>query len=215
MSSDTCGHETSHGEPCQHPATDGDSCWLDEHGGNAAPSGRPTDLTEDLIDEACDLVADGTLIKDVWAMLDIGRTTWYRWRDEGREELEEHGEPQTKKGEFWARLMRAEAKAREKWHRVVRDGLITRKEVVRNGDGEVETVIPKRLDPETREEIVGEAPQTSNAMKYLKARWPDEFAERHEHTGKDGEPLDAGGVTVNMHPGLAPESEGDQEADGP
>lgn len=39
---DICGHPTEGGDgpPCQHPATDGDSCWIDSHGGHADPGGR-------------------------------------------------------------------------------------------------------------------------------------------------------------------------------
>lgn len=46
MTQDKCGHETADGTPCQNPATDGDSCWLNEHGGNANPSGRDFSLSE-------------------------------------------------------------------------------------------------------------------------------------------------------------------------
>lgn len=41
MGDDTCGHETAKGTPCQHPVTEGDSCWIPSHGGNADNHGRP------------------------------------------------------------------------------------------------------------------------------------------------------------------------------
>lgn len=187
-----CGHETADGTPCSNPATEGDNCWLAEHGGDSAPSGAPTRLTDELIDEIEELVADGTLVKDVWAWLDIPRRTWEAWRRKGKADLRENGEPTTMFGEFMWRLTRAEHKAREKWHRFVRDGLVKRKHLqpVKDPDtGEVVDVkvLPKRLDPETREEIPGEAPGVSNAMKYVKARWPDDFAEKHkvEHSADE------------------------------
>jgi len=43
---DICGYETAAGTPCQNPVTDGDSCWLRQHGGDAKPSGRPSALDE-------------------------------------------------------------------------------------------------------------------------------------------------------------------------
>lgn len=35
---DRCGHPTQGGDgpPCQHPATEGDSCWIDAHGGDVS-----------------------------------------------------------------------------------------------------------------------------------------------------------------------------------
>lgn len=42
MSDDVCGHVTADGSPCQNPVTDGDSCWLPSHGGDADnDGGRP------------------------------------------------------------------------------------------------------------------------------------------------------------------------------
>jgi len=149
MTDDTCGHPTTNGDPCQNPPTDGDTCWLDAHGGNAQPSGRPPTLDDDLITDICDLVADGTLVKDVWAWLDIPRRTWESWRRKGREDLEEKDHPTTIYGEFLWRLTRAEHKARERWHRFLRDGLVVRKGVETIGEGEDTEVkvLPKRLDP--------------------------------------------------------------------
>lgn len=39
---DICGHPTQGGDgpPCQHPASEGDSCWLKAHGGSSE-TGRP------------------------------------------------------------------------------------------------------------------------------------------------------------------------------
>lgn len=179
---ETCGHPTADGSPCQLPASDGDSCHLNEHGGHAAPNGRPTRLTEDLMDEICACVAEGTLVKDVWAWCDVPRSTWYKWIRKGRDDVRANGEPTTPYGRFVARLARAERKARERWHRFIRDGLVRRKEVITVGEGEDADVkvVPARLDPETREKVVGEDADVYNALKYAKARWPDEFAEKHK-----------------------------------
>lgn len=188
---DTCGHPTSDGSPCKLPAGPDGSCHIPAHGGHADTHGRPTDLTQDLIDEATDLVENGTLIRDVWAVLDIHRNTWYRWKDKGREDVEENEEPTTIYGRFWCSLMRAERIAHEHYHNLLRDALISRSDVVRGPEGGV-TIIPVRLDPDTGEEKRGEKVQTRNTLKYLKTRWPELWAEKkiNEHTGKDGAPLE-------------------------
>jgi len=36
MPEDICGAETADGTPCQHPATNDNSCWIDSHGGDTA-----------------------------------------------------------------------------------------------------------------------------------------------------------------------------------
>jgi len=49
MSDDICGYPTAEdGSPCQHPASDGDSCWLPSHGGDAeSDGGRPRALDDE------------------------------------------------------------------------------------------------------------------------------------------------------------------------
>lgn len=59
MTDDTCGHPTADGTPCQNPATDGDTCWLNEHGGDADPSGRDFSLSEDDHDQLLNAARQG------------------------------------------------------------------------------------------------------------------------------------------------------------
>lgn len=37
MTDDICGAETAGSGECQNPATEGDSCWIDSHGGDVTP----------------------------------------------------------------------------------------------------------------------------------------------------------------------------------
>jgi len=43
---DICGAPTGDDEPCQNPATEGDSCWIESHGGHASGHGRPSAFTD-------------------------------------------------------------------------------------------------------------------------------------------------------------------------
>jgi hypothetical protein len=56
---DICGHPTQGGDgpPCQHPASEGDSCWLKAHGGSS-DTGRPSIFTDELAREAIAAVAE-------------------------------------------------------------------------------------------------------------------------------------------------------------
>lgn len=56
---ETCGHETAQGTPCQNPITDGDSCWLNEHGGDANPSGRDYSISQDDHDDILSAAREG------------------------------------------------------------------------------------------------------------------------------------------------------------
>jgi len=46
MTDELCGYETPNG-PCQNPATEGDSCWIESHGGHASGHGQPKKLKGD------------------------------------------------------------------------------------------------------------------------------------------------------------------------
>ena len=85
---DVCGHETANGTPCQNPATDDGSCWLDAHGGSAAPSGRPSKLSHSRQEEICQAVEAGKSLTSAARMAGVDRTTVYGWIDRGEAEKE-------------------------------------------------------------------------------------------------------------------------------
>ena len=66
---------------------------------------RKSKLTEELIQEAHDLVAEGNYIKDVYPIFGIGEVTWYRWLREG--EAAKSG----LKRQFWQAIKKAEKEA--------------------------------------------------------------------------------------------------------
>ncbi len=66
---------------------------------------RKSKLTKELIKEAYKLVVAGNYDKDVYPILGIEKTTWYRWLSEG--ERSKSG----LKREFWDTIKRAEKEA--------------------------------------------------------------------------------------------------------
>jgi len=57
---DVCGHPTQGGDgpPCQHPVTEGDSCWIDAHGGSTSV-GRNFAITESDHDDILQAAREG------------------------------------------------------------------------------------------------------------------------------------------------------------
>jgi len=87
MGYDTCGHPTADGSPCQNPATDGDSCWLDEHGGSANPSGRQREAPDKSTQEQiATVIEQGGSISEACRRAGVHRETFYRWMQYGEEE---------------------------------------------------------------------------------------------------------------------------------
>ena len=107
MSDDKCGHPTDDGDgpPCQNPATDDGSCWLDAHGGSAAPSGRPSKLSHSRQEEICQAVEAGKSLTSAARMAGVDRTTVYGWIDRGEAEKEAGNDNEFT--EFYDRLTRA------------------------------------------------------------------------------------------------------------
>lgn len=87
MADDTCGHPTAEDEPCQNPATDGDSCWLDAHGGSADPSGRPREVPDKSTQEKiASVIEQGGSIREACRRAGTHKETFYRWMQYGEEE---------------------------------------------------------------------------------------------------------------------------------
>ncbi len=76
MTNTTCGHPTADGSPCQNPATDGDTCWLDEHGGTTRDCGPPKPHQHERVLEAAQTPAK---VKDIAGYAGAHRSTLTRW----------------------------------------------------------------------------------------------------------------------------------------
>lgn len=85
---DKCGHPTRNGTPCQNPATDGDTCWLNEHGGDSKPSGRDPKLTRQRQEEIAQTIEQGGSINEACRKATINKTTFYNWLEEGEHQEE-------------------------------------------------------------------------------------------------------------------------------
>ena len=87
MSDDICGHPTEGGEPCQNPATDGDSCWIKSHGGHAEP-GRDPKLTKERQENIASAIEQGASISEAARKNGIHRETFGNWMKRGSEQEE-------------------------------------------------------------------------------------------------------------------------------
>jgi len=81
MTDDICCYPTADGQPCQNPATEGDHCWLAEHGGSADDSGRPSKL-EEYEDDILAAAREGLTYEGIARVAGIGVSTLHEWRDE-------------------------------------------------------------------------------------------------------------------------------------
>lgn len=81
MTDDTCGAKTGNGEPCQNPATEGDSCWIEAHGGDVSGHGRPSKLDE-YEDDILDAAREGLTYEGIARVAGIGVSTLHDWRNE-------------------------------------------------------------------------------------------------------------------------------------
>jgi transposase-like protein len=78
---DVCGAPTGDGEPCQNPATEGDSCWIESHGGDVSGHGRPS-LLDEYEDDILAAAERGLTYEGIARVAGIGVRTLHDWRDE-------------------------------------------------------------------------------------------------------------------------------------
>ena len=78
---DVCGAPTTGDEPCQNPATEGDSCWIESHGGDVDGHGRPSKL-EEHEDDLLAAAREGLTYEGIARVAGIGVATLREWRDE-------------------------------------------------------------------------------------------------------------------------------------
>lgn len=77
---DTCGHPTPNG-PCKNPATEGDHCWIDAHGGDVDGHGRPSKL-DDVWDDVMAAASEGLTLEGIARVAGVGVSTLRDWRSE-------------------------------------------------------------------------------------------------------------------------------------
>lgn len=77
--SDVCGYETPTG-PCQNPASEGDTCWINSHGGTTENPGRPSTL-EDHQDEILAGARQGMTLQGCARIAGVDESTLHRWID--------------------------------------------------------------------------------------------------------------------------------------
>lgn len=81
MTDDLCGRPTGESEPCQNPATEGDHCWIESHGGDVSGHGRPSTL-EEYEDDILKAAREGLTYEGIARVAGIGVSTLHDWRDE-------------------------------------------------------------------------------------------------------------------------------------
>lgn len=80
MTDEICGHETPTGA-CQNPATEGDHCWIDTHGGDVSGHGRPSKLDaheDDILAGA----RQGMTLEGCARLAGVDESTLHRWKNE-------------------------------------------------------------------------------------------------------------------------------------
>lgn len=115
MSDDKCGHPTDGGDggPCQNPATDDGSCWLDAHGGSSNKSGRPTKLSHAKQEAIAADIEQGRSMRSAARKQDLTPQTVMNWMQRGEADLEEDKENEYT--QFFERITRAKGYG-EEWY---------------------------------------------------------------------------------------------------
>lgn len=103
---DICGADTTGEQPCQNPATQGDSCWIESHGGTVSGHGRSFTLGEDDHDDILDAARLGKSIRGCARAAGVSLSQLQRY-------LEEHPD-------FRVAFERARSNGED---RLIRDGL--------------------------------------------------------------------------------------------
>lgn len=88
MSDDTdiCGYPTANGGPCQNPATEGDSCWIDAHGGSTSVGRKREPPSKATQEQIASVIESGGSIQEACRRAGTHREQFYRWMQYGDEE---------------------------------------------------------------------------------------------------------------------------------
>lgn len=158
---DRCGYETGNG-PCQNPATEGDHCWIDTHGGSVSGHGRPSKLAamdeverSQTVSDIAHVIEQGGSLREAARKSGIHRETIGRWMEKGADE--EDGPH----ADFYDRLVRA------------------------RGEGEA-------TYRELLLEIAKETGDTATLMAMLKQRYPESWGDVDRGEQTSGVVVDVG-----------------------
>lgn len=105
---DLCGYETDSG-PCQNPATEGDSCWIESHGGSVSGHGRDPKLTRERQEGIALMLEAGHSQAAAARAHGIRPQTISEWKAKGREN------PESIYGDFTERIARARAEGEKQY----------------------------------------------------------------------------------------------------
>lgn len=109
MTDDICGHPTGGGGSCKNPATEGDHCWIESHGGHVSGHGRPTKLNLQRQEDIAAAVEQGKSFSLACRKSGITPQTGIRWLQEGE------GETEGPFNDFYERLTRAKGHGQDVW----------------------------------------------------------------------------------------------------
>lgn len=84
MTDDSCGYERPNGDPCKNPATEGDHCWIESHGGDVSGHGRPSTL-EDHWDDIMAGAREGMTLEGCARLAGVDESTLHRWKNNHEE----------------------------------------------------------------------------------------------------------------------------------
>jgi len=86
MSDDICGHPTADSGPCSNPPTEGDHCWLEDHGGDVTPGRDREPPSKSTQEKIASVVENGGSISEACRRAGVHKETFYRWMNYGEEE---------------------------------------------------------------------------------------------------------------------------------
>lgn len=78
MTEEICGHPTGPESECQNPATEGENCWIESHGGSVSGHGRPS-LLEEYQDDILAGARQGMTLEGCARLAGIDESTLHRW----------------------------------------------------------------------------------------------------------------------------------------
>lgn len=104
MSDDVCGHPTADGGECANPATEGDSCWIDAHGGSTSV-GRDSKFSDERARDVIHAAKQGKSKAGCARAAGIGEATLARWLEADHTFVDADGQQR----DFRSALRRARA----------------------------------------------------------------------------------------------------------
>ena len=111
---DVCGAPTTGDKPCQNPVTEGNSCWIESHGGDVDGHGRPSAFTDELARTAVAAAEKGKSESGVEREVGVGERTIFGpdgWVDQELTFVDEDGTER----DFSRALRRARARGEDEW----------------------------------------------------------------------------------------------------